>query len=297
MNESSKPALQSRQVIRFNSFAEVAQLAQSLYSANCTPRGVDRPEKLIPMLLAGAELGLGIMASLKYITPPVNGICSLWGDAGLALVRASGLLKEFVETIEGDGDDRKAVCTVQRVGYPVKKFEYPIKLAKSLHSYKKAHEINPKTKEPFGGPWYDDPDNMIEKRARWRALRSEFTDILNGMGGAEEEQEEAITVDASPSPPVAGAITSGNTTPASPTALSTPTATTEQLTEIVRLNGLMKQQVPDGTDPAGVWAELLKPFGVASARELSPEQATAFIREAGSRYDPFTYPTATPAAT
>lgn len=302
--QSDRPAsaaIASRQVLRFNSFAEVAELARGLYQANCTPKNVDRPEKLIPMLLAGAELGLGVMASLKYITPPVNGICSLWGDAGLALVRASGQLKEFDEKIEGDGDERKAVCTIQRAGYPVKSFEYPLKLAKALHSYKKHHEINPKTREPIGGPWHDDPDNMLEKRARWRALRSEFTDILNGMGGAEEQDEDVITVEATPSPPVAGAITAGTTPAATTTAAAAieaaPLATKEQFDEIVRLFKLMQTHAADGTDPAGVWAELLRPFNVDSATKLTPESADKFIAVAGKQLDSFTYPSTTPVAT
>jgi hypothetical protein len=274
-----------RRGISFNSFAEVLQLAKDLYAANCTPRGVDRPEKLVPMLLAGAELGLGVMMSLKYITPPVNGICSLWGDAGLALARRSGQLAKFEESIVGEGDNRKAVCKIQRTGYPEKPFEFGIKLAKSYASYKKAHEINPKTKEPFGGLWYDDPDNMLMWRARWRALRSEFTDVLNGMGGA-EEQEEVITVEVVPAVPPPAAITAGNTTPA------LPAASNDQLQEIVRLNALMKQQLDFAADPIAAWAELLKPYAVQSARELSPDAADQFIKLVGGKYDPFTYPNA-----
>lgn len=269
-----------RQVIRFQSFDDVIRVAQGLYQAQCTPAGVDRWQTLVPILLAGAELGLGVMASLKSITPPVNGQCTLYGDAGLALVRASGQLAKFEETHEGDGDDRRAVCVIQRAGQPEKRFEYSLALAKKLVSYKK--QVDKKV-----GPWWADSDNMLSWRARWRALRSEFTDVLMGMTGAEEAEDEAITVEAAARP-------TPQLPPAAPPETPPPPAapTDDQMAEIVRLRGLVNAAAGDDDRAAKAWADLLAPFGVATAKALPPDRAAEFIRAVGEKHDPFTHPTA-----
>jgi hypothetical protein len=270
------PVRGPRQVIRFTSIAEVFAVAQQLYAAGCTPRGVDRPEKLIPMLLTGAELGLGIMQSIKHVTPPVNGSCNLYGDMGLALVRQSGQLEQFDERIEGDGGDRKAVCVIKRRGYPARTFEYAFALAAKLKSYQVA--------QTKGGPWADDPDNMLMWRARWRALRTEFTDILNGLGGAEEQEEEqSITVEVvAPARPAA--------------ALQAVSAVPEEtLKELSRLKKTYAEQI----DPARVaaeWGEYLDGRGVKSARDLTAEQAEVMCEHFGRIVDPFGYPATSPAA-
>ena len=267
---STPPTRGVRQVIRFAGLGDVVETAKALYQAQCLPRGVDRWEKLVPMLLAGAELGLGIMQTLKSITPPVNGQCNLYGDMGLALVRASGLLAKLDERIEGDGDERKAVCVIQRQGYSPKTFEYSLRLAKNLKSYQSAYKLNDKTKQPYGGPWYDDPDNMLMWRARWRALRTEFTDILAGMGGAEEQDEEqAITVEVTHSTPAltAGAGTSNPAVPA---------VTQEQLGELSKLKKALEAFL-DAATAASRWKQYLADLGLTSARDLTIMQADAMI--------------------
>mgnify|MGYP006921338498 CR=1 FL=1 len=276
-----------RQVIRFTTFNELVSVAQGLFAAGVQPKSVDRPEKLIPMLLTGAELGLGIMQSVKFITPPVNGVCSLWGDMGLALVRQTGQLQRFEEHIEGDGDDRKAVCVIQRQGYPVKTFEYSLRLAKGLKSYQAAYKIDAKSGKPGGGPWYDDPDNMLMWRARWRALRTEFTDVLNGLGGAEEQdQEQAITVEVTHVTATALSVPA----PISPPQLPPPSDVPEPtLAELGRLRKLLVTQ--NGDERArSQWAEYLGGHGKVSARELTAAQAEAMCEHFGKLVDPFGYP-------
>jgi hypothetical protein len=273
-NSTTSTVRQPRQVIRFTGLSDVISTAQALYQAQCLPRGVDNWEKLVPMLLAGAELGLGIMQTLKSITPPVNGHCNLYGDMGLALVRASGLLAKLDERIEGDGDDRKAVCVIQRAGYSPKTFEYPLRLAKALKSYQVAHKINDKTKQPIGGPWHDDPDNMLMWRARWRALRTEFTDVLAGMGGAEEQDEEqAITVEVTHSTQTVPALTSGGVGGGNS---AVPCVTQEQLAELSRLKKALEAFLDPAT-AASRWKQYLADLNLTSARDLTIEQAAVMI--------------------
>lgn len=281
------PVRGPRQVIRFTSFADVILTAQQLYAAGVQPKNVDRPEKLIPMLLTGAELGLGIMQSIKHITPPVNGVCSLWGDMGLALVRQSGQLQKFEERLEGDGDTREAVCVIQRAGYPAREFRYSLTLAKALKSYQSAYKVDAKSGKPGGGPWYDDPDNMLMWRARWRALRTEFTDTLNGLGGAEEQEaEQSITVDVVPPAGVLPPHQMG-ATPALPPVSAVPA---ETLAELSRLKKEYASQIKPET-VAAEWSAYLDARGVKSARDLTADGAKEMCIHFGKLCDPFGYPT------
>jgi len=282
------PVRGPRQVIRFTSFADIVATAQQLYAAGVQPKNVDRPEKLIPMLLTGAELGLGIMQSIKHITPPVNGVCNLWGDMGLALVRQSGQLQKFDERLEGEGDAREAVCVIQRAGYPAREFRYSLSLAKALKSYQSAYRVDAKTGKVGGGLWYDDPDNMLMWRARWRALRTEFTDVLNGLGGAEEQEaEQSITVETTAP---AGVLPPQqvDATPALPPVSAVPA---EALAELSRLKKEYATQVRPET-VAAEWAAYLDARGVKSARDLTARGVKAMCEHFGKLCDPFTYPPA-----
>jgi len=284
--------------MRFTTSSEVKELAYMLYMGGATPRGVDRWEKLVPMLIAGAELGLGPMQSVKGLTPPVNGACSLFGDIGLALIRASGELESMTESIEGEGEARKAVCTVKRRGYEARRFEYPLALAMKLKSYQFATGINPKTKQPGGGPWLDDPDNMLMWRARWRAWRTEFTDVLHGLGGAEEESE-AITVEATVTQTAAPSQQAIAASPLSPPqATQTVTvadavmmSTDAQLTELKRLRAMISDSCNGHAETvATAWTAHLQPYGVLTARDLTEAQAAELVKRVGESTDPFNYP-------
>lgn len=269
---------------------EIQAIAQTILASGCYPKNCDNINKIVMMILAGNDIGLSPMQAMSSITPPVNGRCSLFGDMGLALVRASGQLETFDERIEGTGDARTAFVKIKRTGYGEKEFSYSIAQAKKLVSYRFANEVNPKTKLPGGGPWHDDPDNMLQWRARWRAWRSEFTDVLNGMGGSEEaDDEDIVTVEAtptpmpqppisSPSPPTLAAIAAGNTGP-----------TEVQIAEITRLK---KMYMPGFPVPEinQRWFEQIARFSATSARELTPQQADEFIVAVGMTCDPFTYP-------
>lgn len=274
----------------FNNLNDLLELAKILYLGGCTPEGVSRPETLIPMILMGHSLGMPLMASVNSIMPPVNGRFGLFGDSGLALARASGELAKFSERMEGQGDDRKAVCDIQRKGQEAKSFEYPLTLGRMLRSYKKQHEKKM-------GPWFEDPDNMLRFRARWRALRSEFTDILFGFSGAEELEDDETTPQQRPE-----AVTVAVTTARDPRDMSVETppqfdpspdgrVTGQQLAEIKRLKTEWEKQYDiEPAASAAKWAEILAPCNVASARELSYDAANNFIRQIGYRFDPFTYP-------
>jgi len=274
-----------RQAMQPQNLTELKELCEALYMGGMTPKGVDRPEKLLPMILQGMEIGLTVMQSIECITPPVNGKCSIYGDAGLALVRGSGLLKSLKESHEGEGDERKAVCEIQREGYEPRRFEYPLSLAKKLWSYK-AQVIGTAKNPPSGGQWADDPDNMLMWRARWRALRTEFTDVLKGMQGYEErEDEEAIetaVVVEQPAklPPPISKPTQAALPPAIP---AERTALFERLTSVKQIMGSNL----DADKLAELWKTELAAYDCKSAKELSDEKLLELVEDLEKRYTPF----------
>lgn len=258
-----------KQVLHLRTLDDFVQLAQVLFAGGCQPKSVDRPAKLVPMLIAGAELGFNVMQSLKWLTPPVNGACAIWGDAGLALIIRSGLLEYREVTYSGSGDDRECTVRLIRRGVPDSRertYSYSLAIGKRLKSFKIA-----------GGPWEIDSDNMLYWRALWRAMRAEFPDVLLGVASAEEVQDaEVLSVTINPD--------------SQPSASIPPDAVTEsQLAEIANLREAMANSFPTDSDAqiSETWASLLNPFGVKSARDLKQIDADKFIAVVREKYMPF----------
>ncbi|NBS88279.1 MAG: hypothetical protein EBS60_09435, partial [Verrucomicrobia bacterium] len=122
----------------------------------------------------------------------IDGRPTIWGDAALALVEASGLLIKIEERIEhtgisGDGQvpnsqngndvirSITAICQVLRSGR-----SEPITRTFSIEDAKRAGLWQ----KP--GPWTDYPDRMLMMRARAFALRDAFPDVLMGLYLREE---------------------------------------------------------------------------------------------------------------
>jgi len=117
-------------------------------------------------------MGIHPMQALQNIAV-INSRPSLWGDAALALVRASPLCESVSEKREGD----TAICTVKRRGEPEQTRTF------SINDAKRAGLWNKK------GPWQEYPARMLQMRARSFALRDVFPDVLCGMNLAEEVQD------------------------------------------------------------------------------------------------------------
>jgi hypothetical protein len=166
---------------------EAYRLAKAVSMSGLAPKDMKQPEQVLVAILHGMEIGLKPMQAIQRIAV-INGRPSLWGDAALGLVRASGLLESIKETIENDGDMRVAVCTTKRRGDPE-----PIVRMFSVNDAKVA-SLWKKT-----GPWTTHPDRMLQMRARGFNLRDAFPDVLGGMYLAEELQGE--TIDAAPAIP------------------------------------------------------------------------------------------------
>jgi hypothetical protein len=158
--------------------------AQKVASSGLAPKGLEKPEAILIAIQMGAELGLPPMASLQNIAV-INGRPSIWGDAMLAVCRASELFDEaaFVETVTKDpSGELTATCSCRRLpdGQPIIR-EFSLTDAKTAGLAGKS------------GPWQQYPKRMLQMRARSWALRDAFTDLLRGLITAEEARDIPAT--------------------------------------------------------------------------------------------------------
>jgi len=292
--------------IKIETVAELMQLAELLFrgGANSMPN-VDRPEKVARIILAGMEVGLSPAQSLESIWIGKNGKTSIWGDGALGIVRASGLLEEFAEWVDGDGEDKTGHCKAKRAG------------GQEMHSTFSVREANAaglieRARGKLGdGPWITYQDRMLKIRARGFLLRDLFTDVMKGLVTTEELQDypaEAIevkvvraTADLTPAashpaslPPAAGVTT--QVLPARP---EPEPITPEQLHQMAQIRaGLIAARgLKDVAEQKASWTELLASYNVQSAKEFTAVQAAAFIAAEGPKNDPFGHPALPPAST
>ncbi|WP_287027931.1 recombinase RecT [Herbaspirillum sp.] len=135
-----------------------------------------KPGNVLVAIQWGMEIGLKPMQAMQNIAV-INGRPSIWGDAALALVKASPHYEDVIETYEGTGDKKKAVCIAKRKGRTDVVSEFSVEDAKTAGLYKKS------------GPWTQYPDRMLQMRARSFALRDQFPDVLKGLSIAEEAMD------------------------------------------------------------------------------------------------------------
>lgn len=170
---------------------EALELADRLANSQLIPKNFQgRPNDVFVAMLWSRNLGMPIVQGLQNIAV-INGRPSIWGDAALAIVKASGLLESFKETLTGMGDSMSATCTIVR-----KNEVEPYTASFSVYDAKLAGLWGKQ------GPWKQYPKRMLALRARGFALRNAFPDILLGIGIAEEEQDitPAGTASAEPTP-------------------------------------------------------------------------------------------------
>lgn len=156
-------------------FESAYRLATVVSKSGMAPKSLDSVEKCTVAIMHGLELGLTPMAALQSIAV-VNGMPTIFGDGMVALVRASGLMEDLIETVESDQQGPTvAVCKVKRrdqASWVVHAFTRAEAMKAGL--WKKA------------GPWSQYPQRMMQMRARSWALRDAFADVLRGLTTAEE---------------------------------------------------------------------------------------------------------------
>jgi len=167
------------------SLDEALKVADCLSKSTIVPKDYqNNPGNILVAIQWGMEIGLKPMQAMQNIAV-INGRPSVWGDALLAIVRASPLC----EYVREDVSDSGAICYVKRRGEPEVSREFTVEDAKKAGLWSKS------------GPWAQYPKRMMQMRARAFALRDVFTDVLKGMAVAEEEQDRLAERDITPAAP------------------------------------------------------------------------------------------------
>lgn len=179
--------------IGFNTVGEMLAFAELVVQSGFAPKGLDNKEAVAIAMQHGNELGLLPLQSLQSIGV-INGRPGIYGDAALALVRASGLMESYTQKVEGEGDERKAVVTSRRGGCEIIS-EFSVSDAKKAGLWGKQ------------GPWSQYPDRMLQFRARGFNLRDNFGDVLKGMATVEELNDMPKQVEAKVKPLMGGVAT------------------------------------------------------------------------------------------
>jgi hypothetical protein len=153
---------------------DLFRFSTAVIRSRLAPKSLDTPEAVMLAVQLGMEIGLTPMSALQNIAV-INGRPSLYGDAALALCRASGLVADYRQEMTGQGDERRCTVTIQRKDTPS-----AVATSFSVADAKRA--------KLWGkdGPWTQYPDRMLMFRARGFALRDMFPEVLKGIITSEE---------------------------------------------------------------------------------------------------------------
>lgn len=158
-------------------FEQALTFAGYLADSDMVPKDFKgRPGNCLIAIQWGAELGLKPLQAMQNLAI-INGRPSLWGDAVIALVRASVLCEYVIETETATA----STCTVKRRGEPEQSRTF---------TDEDAAKAGLKGKQ---GPWSQFPKRMRQMRARAFALRDVFPDVLRGLPVAEEIMDAPVT--------------------------------------------------------------------------------------------------------
>ena len=159
---------------------ETIKLAKIMSSSGLMPKCIQTPEAVFVAMQMGAEIGLSPMASVQNIAV-INGRPGIYGDAVMAVVRASGLLEEIKEWAEGE---RKTTawtfyCRIKRKGFEV---------ATGSFSWAEACEAG-FDRADTSSPWKKWTNRLMQFKARNFVMRDQFADILKGIRTVEENSD------------------------------------------------------------------------------------------------------------
>lgn len=281
--------------------------SELLFKGGLTPKGVSRPEQLAARIAVGRDLGITDTQAIANIMI-VGGRPSVWGDLGMAMIRASGLLEDIEETYEGEPgtEGYTAVCRVKRKGAARDR----------IARFSIADAIKAKLWDK-PGPWQEYSDRQMMWRARGFATRDEFQDVLCGLIFTEEAEDiPAWHIETVKTVPLSGSATAPSVgigerareddpvkflspgRPDVPDATATSAAsepvpdiavkvsagkiTDEQLERLADLRDEVIERRGIADDDAAIdamWAGTLADYDVTTARDLTGEQAFELITD------------------
>jgi len=191
----------SQRGIQVSTIGDLIAFAKMILASGMAPKGLDTIDKVCVALEAGMELGFGLMQSLSAIGV-VNGRPVVYGEAGRALIHSYDLMDDLREGFRfGDGslthldpawleepktvpDDLEAIVEVKRKGTRGW-FRGTFSVAQSKAAGLWLRKTNTGKDTPWVTYW---PDQLAWK-ARWRADRQAFADVLRGVRYREEVED------------------------------------------------------------------------------------------------------------
>lgn len=181
-----------------------------LKASNLCPKDMGQ-EALFIAIQMGLEIGLSPMQAIQS-TAVINGRPSIYGDAALGLIRATGLIQEYDECecdseidvlfrklcLSTDEQEQRELQVAIAQGQATMDANAP-DYGVTVFSWRKGH------KPHFGrftvedatiaglwgkaGPWKQYPSRMLKWRARGFILRDDYGDVLKGLRTVEEERD------------------------------------------------------------------------------------------------------------
>jgi hypothetical protein len=161
-------------------FAEAQQMCGALARSGLVPRDyIDKPENMIVTVMAGAEIGLPPMASLR-LYHIMDSIPRLSAEG----IRAVLLSHPEIEYFEPQtGDDKQATWIGKRRGRPEKSATWTVERAKRAGLWDR------KNRDGSPGNWQKYTEDMLNARASMQLGRMIAPDIVAGMVSREEAMD------------------------------------------------------------------------------------------------------------
>lgn len=152
------------------------RFARCYLQSKLAPPAFKNEQQLVICWAKAAELGLTPLQAIEGMSI-INNRVGIMGDLALAMVEASGLLKQ--KNVEYSGENSDLVCTVrlQRKGRKEQAYSFSVKEAQQAGIYDRS------------SVWKQYPRRMTYYRALGFGLRDEFSDVLKGCKTVEELQD------------------------------------------------------------------------------------------------------------
>jgi hypothetical protein len=314
---SSTPIRRAQRVKDVGYVEALSRYSDLLYKGGLCPKSKQqaaRPEFVAAIIEIGRDVGLPDTMALANISI-MNGKPMIYGDAGLALIRASGLMEYIKESFSGDGEEFGCTVEIKRVGVELPRIQtYKVKDAVRAELWGRE------------GPWTTNPRRMLRFRALSFACRDEFGDVLCGLNFVEaDDAYEVHTIDTAAIEAKIGAIYAAasvaetvgqmsEATAETPSTLANTTTTPEPVVEVItspapeptpepapeptgpdesqakeltflRSTMLAAKGIDGGEEAKAAWAETLKPYGATSARDLPRSTINLVIADLRKLHD------------
>lgn len=193
--------------LNLSTLDEIRAFCKIVSSTEMVPKAYrGKADDIMVAGMMGQKLGLDLFMSLQSLAT-INGIPSLYGDSALAIVRASGLLEDFEEYLEIDGQrvtEIPDLIEADKKGHRIVRWCRSKRKGMSAPRITSFSAVNAKTaklwlKKGYEGkdtPWITSPDRMLMFRARGFNLRDEFGDVLKGTRLYEEAMDYDLDMQA-----------------------------------------------------------------------------------------------------